>query len=95
MLAEKNPVIKQAVVELKRLSQSEEAQRLYDARQKAIWDENSRTRTAQNKALREVVTNAIRMGMEDEQISELTGYSLSEIEKHRNKIVLLATPNAK
>ena len=42
MLAERSPVVKKAVVELKRLSQDEEAQRLYDARQKAQWEEHSR-----------------------------------------------------
>jgi len=49
MIAAKSPAIKKAVVELKRLSQDEEAQLLYEARMKAIRDENSRTRTAINK----------------------------------------------
>ena len=85
MLAERSPVIKQAVVELKRLSQSEEAQRLYDARQKAIWDENSRMRTAKNKghneALIEVAINMIKRGTPLQHIVEDTGLSVAEVEK--------------
>ena len=95
MLAEKNPVIKKAVVELKRLSQSEEAQRLYDARQKAIWDENSRLRTAINKRDAEIIANAIKIGLSNEQISKMTGLSLPEIEKHKNKVVPLTVPSTK
>ena len=53
MLAARNPTIKKAVVELKRLSQDEEAQKLYDDRIKAIRDENSRMRTAYNKGKKE------------------------------------------
>jgi len=83
VIAEKNPVIKKAVVELKRLSQSEEAQRIYDARQKAISDEKARTRTAHNKAAREIATNLIRIGLSNEQIHEGTKLSLAEIEKLR------------
>jgi len=94
MLAERNPVIKQAVVELKRLSQTEEAQQLYDARQKAIWDENSRTRTAQNRAAREIAINLINMGLSDEQVHEGTKLSLSEIEKLKAKISLQTTTSA-
>jgi len=81
MLAEKNPVIKKAVVELKRLSQSEEAQRLYDARQKAIWDENSRTRTVQKKAAREIATKLLMRGTPLQHIVEDTGLTLVEVEK--------------
>ena len=91
VVAEKNPVIKKAVVELKRLSQSEEAQRIYEARQKAISDEKARVRTAINKRDGEIIANAIRMRLSNEQISEMTGSSLLEIEKHRNKVVTINT----
>ena len=95
MLAERSPVIKQAVVELKRLSQSEEAQRLYDAREKTLWAEESRLRTAINKRDAEIIANAIKIGLSSEQISEMTGLSLSEIEKHKNKVISLTASNAK
>ena len=93
MVAERNPIVKKAVVELKRLSQSEEAQRLYEAREKALWDENSRLRTAQNKglsqghnqAMLEVVAGSIKIGLSNEQISNITGFSTTEIENMRAK----------
>ena len=81
MLAERSPVIKQAVVELKRLSESEEAQRLYDAREKALWAEQSRLRTAKNKALTEVAIKMLKRGTPLQHIVEDTGLTLAEIEK--------------
>ena len=88
MLAQKSPVLKQAVVELKRLSQTEEAQRIYDARQKAIWDEKSRTRTAQNKAARDIAIKLLNRGTPIQHIVEDTGLSLSEVEKLKIKFAL-------
>jgi predicted transposase/invertase (TIGR01784 family) len=85
MLAERSPVIKEAVVELRRLSQDEEAQRLHDAREKALWGEQSRLRTAVNKRDREIALNFIKMGLTNEQISEGTSLPISEVEKQRAK----------
>jgi len=82
------------IVKTERLSQEEEAQRLYDARQKALWDKNSRTRTAQNKAVREVGKKLIDSGYLDEQICELTNLSLSEIEKLKAKFNTQSLPSA-
>ena len=86
MIAERSPVIKKAVVELKRLSQDEEAQRLYEAREKAIRDENSRMKTAYNKGtmnekieiakklidVLDVETIAIKTGLPIEYVNQLT-----------------------
>ena len=89
MLAERSPAVKKAVVELKRLSQSEETQRLYEAREKAIRDENSRTRTAHNKGRMEekieIALNFIKMGLTNEQIFEGTKLPIIEIEKLRTQ----------
>jgi len=89
MLAEKSPAVKKAVVELKRLSQDEEAQRLYDAREKALWIEHSVTRTAVNKGIRnekiETAINSIKIGLTNEQIFQITGLSILEIEALRTK----------
>ena len=49
MIAERSPAINKAVVEVKRLSQSERAQMIYEDRQKAIHDENSRIKSAIKK----------------------------------------------
>ena len=85
MLATKSPAVNKAVAELKRISQDEEAQRLYEAREKALWDERSRLKTAQNKALRYVASNSIKIGLTNEQIYEITGLPVSEIEALRAK----------
>jgi len=53
MIAEKNPVIQKAYFELKRLSQDEENQYLYEARQKIVMDENSRLFSARREGLKE------------------------------------------
>jgi len=83
MLAKKSPAIKKAVVELKRLSQDEEAQILYDNRIKVIRDENSRTRTAINKREREIAQKMLKRGTPIEHIIEDTGLPVEEIEQLR------------
>ena len=85
MLAERSPAIKEAVVELRRLSQSEEAQRLHDAREKALWGEHSRLRSAQNKTLKEVALKMLNRGTPIQHIAEDTGLSISEIETLKAK----------
>ena len=93
MIAQRSPAVKKAVVELKWLSQDEEAQRLYDARQKAQWEEHSRMRTAFNKGAVtgamnekiEIALNFIKIGLTNEQISESTGLSISDLEALRAK----------
>ena len=79
MLATKSPALKKAVVELKRLSQDEEAQMLYEAREKALKDRN----TMIHGTLRDVAINLIRMGLNDNQVSEGTGLPIDEIRKLR------------
>ena len=89
MLAERSPVIKEAVVELRRLSQSEEAQRLHDAREKALWGEQSRLRTAQNRGIKqgkfETALEMLNDGMDINVIAKYTHLSISEIEKLKTK----------
>ena len=88
MIAEKRPAIKQAVVEVKKLSQSERAQMLYDDRQKALWDEKARLKTVLNKRNREIIANGIKAGFTMEQISQITGLSIEELEKQKKKLKL-------
>ena len=89
MLAERSPAVKKAVVELKRLSQSEEAQRLYEAREKALWAEESRLRTAHNKGNKEgKFETALAMlndGIDINKIAQYTRLPISEIETLRAK----------
>jgi len=85
MLATKSPELNQAVVELKRLSQSEKAQRLYEQRQKSIRDEKARLRTAKNEghseALIEVAIKMLKRGTPLQHIVEDTGLTMEEVEK--------------
>ena len=76
---------KYEVIKTEQLSPAEEAERLYDARQKAAWDEMSRTRTARNKAIREIASNLIKSGYTDQQIHEFTTLPFAEIEGLREK----------
>ncbi|MCL2815807.1 MAG: Rpn family recombination-promoting nuclease/putative transposase [Oscillospiraceae bacterium] len=77
MLAAKNPALKKAVVELKRLSQDEEAQMLYEAREKALKDKN----TMMHAALRDVALELLRFGDSIDKISIVTHLPVSEIER--------------
>ncbi len=93
MLAEKNPAINKAYAELKRLSQSEEAQLLYEERLKAIRDENARTKFALKKGRMEgrlegkkeekesIARNLLTLKLPIPQISQATGLKPEEIEK--------------
>ena len=82
MLAERSPAIKKAVVELKRLSQDEEAQMLYEAREKALKDFN----TGINGTKRKIAINLIKFGDSVEKIALVTGLTETEIVKLRTKL---------
>jgi predicted transposase/invertase (TIGR01784 family) len=82
MLAAKSPALKKAVVELKRLSQDEEAQMLYEAREKALKDRNTMIHSRE----REIAINLIEMGLSDNQILKAIGLPIPEIEKLRGKM---------
>lgn len=77
MLANNNPVIKKAVVKLKQLSQDEEAQMLYEARQKAIMDENTRIYGSKLEIAKEMLKD----GVDIAKIAKYTGLTIKEIEK--------------
>jgi predicted transposase/invertase (TIGR01784 family) len=97
MIAQNNPVIQKAYVELKRLSQDEETQLLYEAREKARRDENSRMRFAIMKGEQEgkrkgliegriegaleVAQNMLKDGLDVSKIAIYTGFSVEEIQK--------------
>lgn len=66
MLAtKKNPVIKKAYAELRRLSADEEAQRLAENREKALRDEYARNKFNYDKGVREGIREGIREGAKD------------------------------
>ena len=71
---------------IKKLSRSERAQMLYDDRQKAFWIEKDILKTVLNKRNRELIANGIKAGFTMEQISQITGLSIDEVEKQKLKI---------
>jgi len=85
-MEEKRSAIKQAVVEVKKLSQSERAQILYDDRQKALWREKDVLKTALSIRNREIIENGFQAGLTIEQISKVTGLSVEEVEKEMKNI---------
>jgi predicted transposase/invertase (TIGR01784 family) len=87
MMTGKNPAIDRAVMEVKKLSRSERAQMLYEDREKAIRDRKAQLKFARNKGIKEnnikIIENGFNMGLSIEQISQLTGLTIEEIEKLR------------
>jgi len=71
-------------MELRQILGSEEKRNLYEERVKAIRDENSRIKTAENNAKREVAKNLLKRGVSISHISEDTGLTISEIKKLKN-----------
>ena len=65
MLATRNSVIEKAYVELKRLSQDEETRMLYEAREKAIMDEFSRRKSAEEKGRKEGLQEGLQKGKQE------------------------------
>ena len=82
MLATKSPALKKAVVELRRLSQDEEAQMLYEAREKALKDNNTMIHSTQ----RDIAIRLIKRGLDLKDIAEDTGLPIEEIGKIRAKL---------
>jgi len=95
MLAAKNQVIEKAKNVLYELSQDEEARMLYDAREKAKWDEHSRMQGAAEEGIKKGIEQGIvktakrliKMRLSTEQIMEGTGLGLTEIEKIQQEMM--------
>ena len=86
MLSKRSSALEKAVAELKRLSQDEETQRIYEAREKVIRDENSRTKTAIRTVKMEIAYKMLRHGTPMQYIIEDTGLSEIDIEKIRTTL---------
>lgn len=96
-IMEKNEEVKDAVIEVKKLSEDEELQRLADLREKAIMDEkaiyqaglnNGKTEGKEEgkvegkiEAMQEVAKKLLKQSLEMRKIAEITGLSIKEIEK--------------
>ena len=94
---EENEEVKDAVIEVKKLSEDEELQRLADLREKAIMDEKAIYQAGLDKgrtegkaegkvegkieAMQEIAKKLLRQKLEMRKIAEITGLSIKEIEK--------------
>ena len=77
MIAERNPVIKKAVVRLAELSQDERTRMLYESRQKLEWDMWSR----EQEGVFRVAKNLLEMDMPIDKIVKATGLTYEDIEE--------------
>ena len=96
-IMEENEEVKDAVIEVKKLSEDEELQRLADLREKAIMDEKAIYQAGLDKgrtegkaegkvegkieAMQEIAKKLLRQKLEMRKIAEITGLSIKEIEK--------------
>ena len=79
MAAEMNPQIARAVVRLRELSADEKARDLYERREKARRDENSRLRGAEQKGKRDLLLAMIKSNLSILDIARYTGLSVDEV----------------
>ena len=84
-IMEKNEEVKDAVIEVKKLSEDEELQRLADLREKAIMDEKAIYQAGLNngktEAMQEVAKKLLKQNVEIKKIAEITGLTIERIEQ--------------
>jgi predicted transposase/invertase (TIGR01784 family) len=80
MVAQTNPQINTAVGRLIELSATEKARMLYETREKARRDEASRM----NGMRKTIASNALKKGLSVEDIADITGLPITEIESLRS-----------
>jgi predicted transposase/invertase (TIGR01784 family) len=89
MIAAKNPKIEKAVGILMDLSADERTRLLEESRQKALWDYNSRMKSAFDKGINQggeqrafqIAQNALRDGLSADMIQRITGLSMEDIRR--------------
>ena len=84
-IMEANEEVKDAVIEVKKLSEDEELQRLADLREKAIMDEKAIYQAGLNngktEAMQEVAKKLLKQNVEMKKIAEITGLTIERIEQ--------------
>jgi len=80
MLGERNQAIGKATTVLYELSQDEHTRALYDSREKAKWDEQSRLRGAKDEAVIEVARNGLENGIAIDIIMQMTKLTREVVE---------------
>ncbi|GBF73430.1 hypothetical protein PA598K_01719 [Paenibacillus sp. 598K] len=79
VLTMKEPMLKKAMDTLEFLSQDTAARMAYDARMKALSDEQSRIEGAKAETSKEIAIRLLNRGIDLQTISEATGLSVEEI----------------
>jgi len=79
MLGKRNDKIEKATNHLYELSQDEATRMLYDAREKAKWDEQSRLRGAENNKAIEIAKNLLGLKLSIDDIAASTGLTVDVI----------------
>jgi predicted transposase/invertase (TIGR01784 family) len=80
-IMEENKEIKEAVVEVHKMSKDEKIRKLAELREKAIMDEKEIYSTGYNKGKREIAKILKKKGMSKEEISEITKLTIKELEE--------------
>ena len=87
MVAERNPQVKKAVVTLRRLSADEQARDMYERREKALRDIDSRERFARAEGetakAYTIASNLLSIDMPIDKIISVTGLTREQIESLR------------
>ena len=83
MIAERNPQIGRAVVKLRELSADERARDLYERREKARRDISAQQKWAIKQSTFEIARKALQKKMSTEDIIDITGLTVEEIENLR------------
>ena len=86
---ESNKKVKEAVIKVREMSEDEKLQRLADLREKAIMDEKAIYQAGLNngkeegrvETMKEVAKKLLKQNMKIENVSEITGLTIEEIEK--------------
>ena len=88
-IMESNKKVKEAVIKVREMSEDEKLQRLADLREKAIMDEKAIYQAGLNngkeegrvETMKEVAKKLLKQNMKIENVSEITGLTIEEIEK--------------
>ena len=94
---EKNENIKEAIVEVHKMSEDEKMRRLADLREKAILDEKAIYKAGEKRGIeqgrkekkemkREIITQMLKKNMSIEDIQEITGETKEQILKQKNEV---------
>ena len=96
-IMEKNENIKEAIVEVHKMSEDEKMRRLADLREKAILDEKAIYKAGEKRGIeqgrkekkemkREIITQMLKKNMSIEDIQEITGETKEQILKQKNEV---------